>query len=209
MTSPKRVFYVVYSKDEQPQRILDAMCYLADPNEKNRAHVTLRGPYPQRRNLPSASRTVEGADIEVTGVDAFFRPGQNTVFFAVEAPELARTWYKPDFPEYKPHLTIYDGPSREFAERLRRRLRAINPRFHFQASSLAPLVTRKGQGSLNLRTAYDEELVRDVTGKRVSAEDVPEISEDERIDLIADLCSRLVKHGVAEAEHRTRRRPSL
>ena len=152
------------------------------------------------------SRTVEGTNIEVTGVDAFFGPAQNTVFFAVKAPGLERTWHKPDFPDYRPHLTIYDGPSRHFAEQLYRRLKGLNPRFHFQASSLAPLITRKGQGSLDLRTAYDEDLVRDVTGKRVPAEDVPEMDEDERIDLIAELCSQLVEHRVQSPDAAARLR---
>ena len=53
---------------------------------------------------------------------------------------------------------------------------------------------------------YDEDLVKDVTGKRVPVEEVPEIGDEERIDLIADLCSQLVKTGVAETNHSTRRR---
>ena len=35
MNLPRRVFYVVYSQDEYDQRILDAICFLAEPNEKN------------------------------------------------------------------------------------------------------------------------------------------------------------------------------
>jgi hypothetical protein len=210
MSAPKRVFYVVYSKDEGRQRILDAICFLADPNEKSRAHVTLRGPYDQRRHFPSTGRLVEDAQIDITGIDAFFRAGQNTVFFEVKAPQLEGSWYKPDFPKYRPHLTIYDGPSRAFAERLRRRLAEIDPHFQFRATALEPLITQKGQGSMDLRSAFDEDLVREITGKDISAEDVNDISDDERIDLITELCTKLVSHGIqTEGEKSRSRRRSL
>jgi len=193
MKSNRRVFYVFYSRDEHDQSVLDAICYLADPGEKNRAHVTVRGPYTQRRGVPAISRAVDGSEIAVTGVDAFLEPGQNTVFFAVSAPSLAAVWHKPDFPNSTPHLTIYDGKSRDFAIRLRSRLQQINPRFRFRATPLTPLVTKKGQGTFDLRTAFDEDLVKTVTGTRVAADGVSELPAEERIDLIAKLCSRLVE----------------
>ena len=199
----------MYSKDEHWQHILDAICYLADPNEKSRAHVTLRGPYPQKRSFPSASRKVEDADIVVTGVDAFFRPGQNTVFFSILAPEIERTWHKPDYPEYRPHLTISDGRSREFAEQLHSRLQELRPRFRFRASPLAPLVTTKGQGSLDLRTAYDEDLVTKLTGRHVPAEKVPELKANDRIDLIAALCSQLAGRGGRSAQETSQSRGAV
>jgi hypothetical protein len=193
MRSNRRVFYVFYSRDQHDQSVLDAICYLADPSEKNRAHVTVRGPYRQKRGVPAVSRALDGSEIDVTGVDAFFEPGQNTVFFAVSSPGLARVWHKPDYPDSKPHLTIYDGESREFAVKLRSRLQQVNPRFRFKATALAPIVTRKGQGSLELRTAFDEDLVKAVTGTGVNADAVSELPEEQRIDLIAKLCARLAQ----------------
>jgi hypothetical protein len=198
MRSNRRVFYVFYSKDTQDQSVLDAICFLADPSEKNRAHVTVRGPYRQKRGVPAISRAVDGSEIAVTGVDAFLEPGQNTVFFALSAPALDLVWHKPDFPESQPHLTIYDGKSREFAVKLRSRLQQVNPRFRFQATPLAPLVTKKGQGSFELRAAFDEGLVRRVTGAHVTADAVSDLPAEERIDLIAKLCSRLAERGQAD-----------
>lgn len=81
MKSNRRVFYVFYSKNQHDQGVLDAIRYLADPTEKNRAHVTVRGPYTQKHDVAAVSRTVSGSKIAVTGVDAFLEPGQNTVFF--------------------------------------------------------------------------------------------------------------------------------
>jgi hypothetical protein len=193
MKSNRRVFYVFYSRDQHDQSVLDAICYLADPSEKNRAHVTVRGPYTQKRGVPAVSRAVDGSEIVVTGVDAFLEPGQNTVFFAVSAPRLATVWHKPDFPDSRPHLTIYDGKSREFAVKLRTRLQQVNPRFRFQATPLAPLVTKKGQGSFDLRAAFDEDLVKGVTGTKVTADAVSSLPAEERIDLIAKLCSLLAE----------------
>jgi hypothetical protein len=124
MISQRRIFYVFYPRDEHLQQILDAIRYLADPNEKTRAHVTLRGPYTQKRSIPTANRIVENSEIEVTGVDAFLGPRQNTVYFALAAPALQGAWHKPDYPEYRPHLTIYDGDSSDFAKLLWSRLHA-------------------------------------------------------------------------------------
>jgi hypothetical protein len=198
MKSNRRVFYVFYSRDQHDQSVLDAICYLADPTEKNRAHVTVRGPYTQKRGVPAVSRAIDGSEIVVTGVDAFLEPGQNTVFFAVSAPRLAPVWHKPDFPDSKPHLTIYDGNSREFAVMLRSRLQQVNPRFRFRATPLTPLVTRKGQGSFELRAAFDEHLVKTVTGTNVTADAVSNLPAEERIDLIAKLCSRLAERTGAD-----------
>ena len=187
----RRVFYVFYSKDHEGQRLLDAIRYLADPNEKTRAHVTVRGPYPQRRGMPAISRAIDDSEIMVTGVDAFLSPGQNTVFFAVNAPSLVGALHKPDFPASSPHITIYDGNSREFAVQLYSKLHELNPQFRFRATPVVPLVTKKGQGSLELRAAYDQDLVRSVTGKHVPADEVSCLASQERLDLIVKLCHEL------------------
>ena len=199
MNQMRRVFYVIYPDDYYRQQILDAICYLADPTEKTRAHVTLRGPYAQRYGVSTASRAVEGSDVMVTGVDAFLGPSQNTVFFSVLAPALEKVWHKPDYPNGRPHLTIYDGKSRTFAERLRLKLQEIEPKFWFRASPLEPLITTKGQGSLELRAAYNPELVGRLTGRIVPTDQVPELPAAERIELIAKLCSELSKNPKPES----------
>ena len=182
-----------YSRDQQDQSVLDAIRFLADPEEKNRAHVTVRGPYTQKRGVLAVSRAVEGSKVVVTGVDAFLEPNQNTVFFAVSAPRLNSLLRKPDFPDPKPHLTIYDGKSRDFALRLRSRLQELDPKFSYHATPLAPLVTKKGQGSFELRAAFDSNMVKRVTGRDISVDSVSDLPPDERIDLIAKLCGELVE----------------
>ena len=155
--------------------------------------MTVRGPYQQRYALSAANKLIDGSELEVTGVDAFLGTGQNTVFFALRAPALEKAWRKPDFSDYRPHLTIYDGKSRDFAVELRSRLEQIKPRFWLRATSLAPLVSKKGQGSLELRAAYDEKLVKDITGCRVAADEVTRLPAQQRIDLITRLCAGLVE----------------
>jgi 2'-5' RNA ligase len=201
MSNSRRVFYVIYPDDYHRQQILDAIRYLADPTEKTRAHVTLRGPYPQKRSVSTASQVVKGSDVEVTGVDAFLGPYQNTVFFCVSAPGLEKVWHKPDYPTYRPHLTIYDGKSRTFAEHLRFKLQQIEPRFRFKASPLSPLITTKGQGSLELRAAYDQGLVKRLTGRSITTDQVPYLPPEERIELIAKLCSELNKEAAENGSH--------
>jgi hypothetical protein len=200
MRSSRRIFYVVYSRNEHDQDVFDAIRYLADPTEKTRAHVTVRGPYPQKHAMPAVRRDIEGSEVFVKGVDAFLEPGQNTVFFALDAPSLAAASRKPDFPDHTPHLTIYDGKSREFAVRLKTRLQKIHPSFRFQAGSLKALVTKKGQGSIELKAAYDEDLVASLTGQRVAASEVPNLSEEKRIELIAKICLSLASSGNSQTQ---------
>lgn len=114
-------------------------------------------------------------------------------FFSVCAPALTNIWHKPDFPSSKPHLTIYDGKSWDFALQLRSRLQQINPKFKYEATGVEPLITKKGQGSFELRAAFDQELVKEETGASVTADDVSNLDGDERIDLIARLCAGLVE----------------
>lgn len=195
MNTNKRVFYVVYVRDELLQHILDAIRYLADPSEKTRAHVTIRGPYKQRLSFGERTKAMDKSDFTVTGVDSFFGPDQNTVFFTLLAPNLEKLWNKPDYPDSRPHLTIYDGDSREFAQRLSSRLRDLRPTFRFKPTSLKPLCTNKGQNSFELRAAYDETLVNRLTGRCVAADDVPDLSAEQRVRLIESLCEHLMDYG--------------
>jgi hypothetical protein len=56
---------------------------------------------------------------------------------------------------------------------------------------LRPLVSNRGQASLELRAAFDENLVKDLTGYTVHTDEVTNLTPEQRVDLIELLCGRL------------------
>jgi hypothetical protein len=187
MPKQNTFFYVVFVDDEQPRKLLDTIRFLADPGEKLSAHITVRGPYKHRRPLEKARKNLEGAEIHVGEVGAFFDTQQNTVFLHCDAPELRRAWYKPNFPEYAPHITLYDGVSRSFAIRLQEILRRWTRHFSFKADGMVPVKSSKGQRAVDLAAFYDSDLVASATGRSVEAEHVPSLADEDRLVLIEDV----------------------
>ena len=196
----KRVFYVVYLRDRRLQGSLDAMRLIADPKEKSRAHVTLRGPYPQRYNVSGLDRKVRGSEVVANGTGSFFQNGQNTVFIRCNSEKFRKVWKKADF-EFNPHITIYDGPSREFARMLLERLDLLTIHFRFFVDGLSPLVSYKGQYTTELQQSFDEAFAADVIGERLGFSEIRTLSSMKRISLIESFARKLP--GLAASAERS------
>ena len=197
---PRRVFYVVYFRNRRLQYSLDAMRFIANPLEKNYAHITVRGPYKQRYNLRAMDKAIDGTEVTAHGVGSFFGYSQNTVFIKCHSEMLRDVWRKTDY-GFNPHVTIYDGESREFAEILLGRLYHLTIKFRFVVGRLHPLVTRSGQYSMELSQAFDEALFKEITGIHVSASEVGGLSNEKRVTLIESFARRLPELA-SSAEHR-------
>jgi len=143
----KRLYYVVYLADPFVQSCLDLIRYLAEWSEKTPAHITVRGPYARR--LPekvehNINKQISGVNINVLGIAAFFENSQNTVYLRCSAPELSQVWYKPNYP-FNPHLTLYDGNDRAFAEELLSGLNSCSKQFAVSARGVDYIVSIKGE----------------------------------------------------------------
>ena len=195
----QHVFYVVYFEDRRLQRSLDAIRFIADPSAKMQAHITVRGPYPQRYGLSRRERIVRGSEITALGVDCFFNERQNTIFIRCDSEALRQTVEKKHF-GYNPHITLYDGTSREFAADLLERLKVLDMRFSFLADGLTPLISVKGQGTLDLQLAVDEDFVARMLGKPISVQDIPDLKLSERLDFIELLARRLPEFALRGSE---------
>ncbi len=173
-----RVFYVIYVSDPLLEGILDGVRFLANPHEKGRAHVTVRGPYRQRYDLTAQQRRIAGTRLTCHGAGSFFGPRQNTVFVRCDSPALRDVWHKPDY-GYHPHLTLYDGSSRVVAEDLLTLLEAADARFGFEVVGLEPLLSTKGQANLDLAAAWA--LARPLLQERLGA-DLPQADAVRRLE---------------------------
>lgn len=189
-----RIFYAVFVEDAVLEQILNGIRLLCNPQEKHSAHLTVRGPYRQHYQLGAQSQAIRGSQITVNGAGCFWSERQHTVFLRCDSPELHRVWHKPDYPDYNPHITIYDGDSRIFAQKVFDRLSRCNPCFRFPASELQPLVSTKGQNTLDLAASLDVALLEGITDEPFPIGDLPTIDDDQRLRLIGRLCSYLNHH---------------
>jgi hypothetical protein len=183
-------FYVLHVKAKPLADCLDAIRFLCNPIEKQRAHITVRGPYRKRIDVKGLSERVNGGIVSFDGVGNFFNSRQNTVFFRCSAPRLRAVWSKPDFP-FNPHLTIYDGKSSEFAHRLFDLVSRYEYPLRFRAEELEAIESRRGQSSMSLALAFNSALVRKAVGRGIVATQVPRLSERRRLELIDRLCKYL------------------
>jgi 2'-5' RNA ligase len=185
-----RVFYVLNIKDKAFSDCLEAIRFLSNPAEKHRAHITVRGPYRKRIDVKDINRKIAGDKIVIDSVGNFFESGQNTVYFRCSSPELRVVWKKRNYP-FNPHVTVYDSDSGEFARRLFEVISRYKYRLEFRADELEVMESHKGQASFSLALAFNSELVRQVVGKKIKAEDVQALPDDRRLELIGRLCKHL------------------
>ena len=185
-----RVFYAIYVAPGPFRSALDAIRMIARPQARHAAHVTVRGPYSDYRDPREWSAAIRGKPIDIGGIGTFFDGDQNTVFLHVESPDLQLLWDKPDYPAYNPHLTIYDGPSRSFAESLRDLLAAREPQFTFLASGVEPMVS--GNGLPPLITRYEPSDLAPFMAHPPTRSDVEGADVAARLAWIAELADYLV-----------------
>ena len=200
------IFYVIYVADVEVGPALDLIKIICNPFVKTHAHVTLRGPYTRKADDARAwnKKWVEEKNqisaITFKGLLSFFRPGQNAVSLGCEFPEVQELWYKPDYPHGVPHLTLYDGESREFADDVLKVLGRFDWNFEVSATPLKPLrAGERGQWSMVHLTPNNEidRVFERLTGHRVSSESIRDMKPDLRLEVVDQVC-QYISRVVAE-----------
>jgi hypothetical protein len=117
-----RRFYGVYLKSEAISTVLDLVRFLGEPNAIRLSHITLRGPYASKMRATALTKFNNDPrydwSIEMIEPITFLSPKQSTVAISVDLLSLNGLLRKPDFPDGVPHITLYDGRDRAFAEAL-------------------------------------------------------------------------------------------
>jgi hypothetical protein len=108
-------FIAVRFSDEKIARLFDLARIILQPDFARPSHITLRGPYRNKSNISPAIIGKDVGKITIRRPGNFFSENQNTVFLGIDIFGIADFWFKPDYPDGTPHLTIYDGKNREFA----------------------------------------------------------------------------------------------
>ncbi len=117
------VFYVLYLNDSIVSPCLELIHKISEPKSTSKPHVTVRGPVRRTIQKGSAWQNIRISSVDLIEPGTFFLNAkdarkQNTVYIRCSFMEVSQAWYKPDYPISIPHLTIYDGPSRELAENI-------------------------------------------------------------------------------------------
>jgi len=187
----KRLFYVVYVGEPILQIALDAIRLIANPREKGLAHITVRGPYSESPHFSRSVLAMEGKNVIVKGVSDFFQNGQNTVFLECHCRGLRSRWDKSDY-GYQPHITLYDGPSHQFASKLRHVLGDTCMNLRFRATGMASLDSRANGHRESLRRAFSTGQLSWLLGEAITVEDVDALDDQARLTLISKLWTQHV-----------------
>ena len=188
-------FQTLYFGDQVVQDYLDAILFLANPKEKDSAHITFRGPYSDNSPERIDASELVGTTISVLGVGTFFESSQNTVFLNCGSDILEKYWNKGDY-GFNPHITLYDGCSRDFAVRLYDTVRRHRLYFSVSVGSVQVVKSIKGQRSFSLILTLKPETLTAVGGQPNLLRDYADMDDWERLMIIDKVCTRLT--GVAK-----------
>ena len=176
----KRILYVIYVNSGLVGACLDFLRILASPDAKRYSHVTVRGPYEvslDRNELKALNTHIVSNSIYLDGTGNFFGEGQNTVFFSCSGPYLRKIWHKPEFRDFNPHVTVYDGEDVEFARSL------------FEVISSYSYKVRCGAGSLEDADFFLRCATRGLTKHWM--ESIRKMRTQERLQYVEAICKFL------------------
>ena len=129
-------FYGVYLAEKHIEAALELVRFLGEPDYLRRPHITIRGPYERKQDALLEKLQYHDRQILVKGITAFFADSQNTVLLDCDLPDKERVWRKPNYPDGRPHITLYDGKSRHMALNLRSALKACKWMFRVPVTEI-------------------------------------------------------------------------
>ncbi len=198
----RKLFYVIYIKDNTLKTIIDGIRLFADPTQKHKAHLTVRGPYTkfQRQFVEDWNKDLANGKMEISGIGTFFSEYQNTVYLnCIGTTTLRSVWNKKDYPDFNPHITLYNGESKDYANELVNILEAFDFRFQIDADELQILKSpvMKGEYSIYgepfVASCLDTDLLDEMLDgdmpplKNEESYSINKMSKDLRFDFIKRL----------------------
>ncbi|MEX2410814.1 MAG: DNA methyltransferase [Candidatus Paceibacterota bacterium] len=180
-----KYFEVININHKHAQTLIDGIRLFANPKIKHKAHVTIRGPYKNLNDIPHVRIRKENQIIKITKVDNFFSENQNTVFFRVKLRErLKNLLYKPDYSNENPHITLYDGDNRGFAENIYKLLQNYHISFQIIVNELQIIQSRSEY------VLFDENFYEHLSyylNEDINFELISNITIDQRLDYLRKL----------------------
>lgn len=185
-------FVGVFFDDPVVDRLFDLARVIVDPEFARKAHITLRGPYKRKSDISSRWLETKIGTITLSRPATFFNEEQNTVYLRAEIPGIADFWYKPDYRQGVPHLSIYDGSDRALAWQILILLR--NYPWNLE---LTPTVMRIIDSKQRIETkfildyaAFDKAL-SSVSDRSYSIEALKQMHVGQRLQILDRICQKI------------------
>lgn len=180
-------FYGVHFYRPDAQFAFDALRFLAEPDAYRKAHITVRGPY-QRHIDIERFPDVKLGSMQVFSAGSFFGPRQNTVFLYCSIPGYVDLVKKNDFGSSPPHLTIYDGRSREEAMAIQSALRSFPWMLWFEPTDIGLLERKTVNNEMIDILEYEfASRFRRAFRTGLNMKDVPKLRFSQRLDMMRGL----------------------
>ena len=189
-----RHFYGIHLQSSKLSAAFDVIRYLSEPDAIRFSHITLRGPYSQ----PLSNYTLRELNkhrsqqwiVRLNGAGAFINENQNTVIIKIDLLDLADLFFKPDFGDGMPHLTLYDGCDAVFANSLLRLLYKFDFHEEVKVSQLRKISPKAPADSFAIMHNEFYNTFVEFLGHEPSAETVKSMSVDFKLTTIEQILSR-------------------
>jgi adenine-specific DNA-methyltransferase len=199
---------VLYIADDVVGPHLELLRNICEPDSRAKPHITVR--FFAKLRVPHAHLVTPIDYVDLVEPDCFgFHDSSQTnrtVFVRCESEELAHIDHKPDYPASEFHITIYDGSSQWFAERLLSVLRrypwSIRVKLPPNTTLSEISLTRRKAGHANARppreyASLPQMIFGELTGMQLSWTLLKALNNTERLNLVDRVCSHL-QHVVAD-----------
>jgi hypothetical protein len=174
-----RYFVFLGPDDPRVLNLLNTAIFLLNPLEKWQAHITVGGPFKDRREV--GAWPMFGGKVSFIGVGNFFSEGQQTVYLRGDGFNIRTKWRKSDY-GYVPHLTLYNGNDPILAETLYRRLSKGRWFFHFKQTIFYTVSSTSGQGRLDLISNVFGTGIEEVD--ELSGRDLSKLKVSEKVNAV-------------------------
>ncbi len=189
-----RYFYVVKIENRNIRTVIDGIRFICNPNIKHPAHITLRGPYKRTYNISKKQREIKYQNIDINETGTFFNPNQNTVFLKCEGDILNDIIMKKDYSNDNPHITLYDGENRGFANKLLKLISQYHIKFQITPERIELLMSNeKDEIRFSNNNVFDSDFINHLSyylNSNIDIETIKNLDDDQKLILI----EQLLKH---------------
>lgn len=184
-----KYFVFLYPDKGVVKSLLDLSIFLLNPDEKWPAHITVAGPFRNRRGFNITAREYR-SNVAIFGASNFFKNGSPTIYFNAQLSQLDEIWRKPDYPFNRiPHLTLYSGDDLDYAHQIFEMISKRPRKFSFTVKGLHVVQSKSGQLQTDLRQQVD--LSADTATAELALDDVKHLTKRERIELAEAVLNRI------------------
>lgn len=184
-----RIFYVIQPAEPTVLQWLDILRVLANPHARRRAHITVKGPYDEQKNVHDDSNLINGRPLRLIGADAFWDNQQATALLRIGRDDvLEKIWDKPSYPEFNPHISICDKLTRPFTKKVLTHIQGIKP-IIFRCGELQPLFSGQGIEVSELLGSINYVLLGRMVGRVLDMELLMQADEELRLEWLGKAVS--------------------